>query len=283
MTTVRTSLPVLLTLALTLGCDSGTKDAKPAAAAKTADAKTADAKADDATPPDATKAPTNPHASPHAPSNPHANMPPMMGAPPKQAGPPRDITPSGETSSEDLLGLGLAVPTEWEKGTPSNPMRVAQWVLPGPGGDGELVVFRFAGGGGGIQANLDRWKGQFTPPEGKTIDDVSTTKEIEGTGGLKTTLVDVTGTFASGMPGGPATPQSDSRMLAAIVEGSGDPFYFKAVGPKATIDLWAAPYDTMIASFAPTKADAAAGGDATADAPADGDAKAAAPQADGEG
>jgi hypothetical protein len=130
-------------------------------------------------------------------------------------------------------------------------MRVAQWVLPGPGGDAELVVFRFPGGGGGIEQNVARWKGQFQPPEGKSIDDVTVTKTIEGAL-VKTTLVDVSGTYvAAVMPGADETHNdADQRMIAAIVEGSGDPFYFKAVGPRATMDLWAPAFETMAKGFA---------------------------------
>ena len=54
----------------------------------------------------------------------------------------------------------------------ASPMRVAQFVVPGPGGDAEMGVFRFAGGAGGVDANIARWKGQFVPPEGKTVDDI---------------------------------------------------------------------------------------------------------------
>ena len=245
MITSRCTLPALLTLALVGACDS--KDAKPpakpapaAAAAKAGDAKT---------PPHGG---ANPHgaAPPHAAANPHGGgMPPM--AKKKPMGPPRDVTPSGEVTAETVPGLKFSVPKEWEKGTPSNSMRVAQWILPGPGGDAELVVFRFPGGAGGIEANLTRWKGQFTPPEGKTIDDVTTTKNVEGEG-VKTTQVDVTGTYVAAMTPGSEDKHNEagSRMLAAIVEGSGDPFFFKVVGPKATMDVWAAPFDTMVTTFA---------------------------------
>ncbi|MCB9713275.1 MAG: hypothetical protein H6712_05430 [Myxococcales bacterium] len=291
MKTARPALPLMLALALASACDSGTKDSKPAPVAQ----------APATTPADDAKAPTpshgdpstNPHGapSPHAAPNPHANMPPMMGAPPKPAGPPREITPSGEVAAETLTGLAFAVPKEWEKGAPSNRMRLAQWVLPGPGGDAELVVFRFPGGAGGIEANLTRWKGQFTPPEGKTIDDVSTTKEVQGEG-LKTTLVDVSGTYVAAMtPGAEAKHDDpDTRMLAAIVEGIGDPFYFKAVGPKATMDLWAEPFAAMIGTFAASgggtgaaaSGGGAAGAEAAGGAPAGGaEAKAGDAGADG--
>lgn len=251
MSILRSSVPFALALSLTVACDSGAKDSKPAQVPKTA-AKSDSAPAAD---PHGAPAAANPHgAPPMAGANPHGGMPPMMGGmggmAPKPAGPPRDITPGGEVVAETLPGLQFSVPSEWEKGTPTSSMRLAQWVLPGPGGDAELVVYRFQGGAGTIEANLTRWKKQFQAPEGKTIDDVSTTKEITGNG-LTTSLVDVHGTYVAAVSPGAEEKHDDAgaRMLAAIVSGSGDPFYFKAVGPKATMDLWAAPYDTMIASF----------------------------------
>lgn len=275
MTPIRCTLSLLLAASLASACDnsSGTKDAAPAKA-DAKQAKGADAK--DGAPADA-KDPhaANPHAAnPHA-ANPHAGMPPMMGAPSAPKGPPRDVTPSGQTVAETLQGLSLSVPSEWEKGTPTNSMRVAQWVLPGPGGDAELVVFRFPGGGGGIEENVARWKGQFQAPEGKTIDDVTQTKTVE-VGGLKTTLVDVSGTYVAAVTPGAEEKHNDAnqRMLAAIVEGSGDPFYFKAVGPQATMDLWASAFEAMANGFAAAGDAAKATGEAAAAVGAD--AKAAA-------
>lgn len=232
----------LVSALLLFACD----DSKQPAAPAKADAKTTPAPADAKTTAHDAK---DPHAGLGA--NPHAGMPPMMGgaAPPK--GPPRDITPSGEVTDSDLRGLSLAAPKEWESQPPRSSMRVAQWVIPGPGGDGELVVTRFPGGGGGIEANVARWKSQFQPPEGKSIDDVTKVDTIEGKGGLKTTVVDVSGRFvAAVVPGAEEKhDEADYRMLAAIVEGHGDPYYFKLVGPQKTIDLWADPFRAMIDTF----------------------------------
>lgn len=269
---------IAFALVLATGCDSGKSgEGKPAGAqAATPQAKDAPANPHGAAP-GAPGAAANPHGAmpmpgapgPHggAGAAPHG-MPPMM-APKAPAGPPRDITPSGELAAQTLPGLAFSVPKEWEKGTPSNSMRQGQWVLPGPGGDAELVVFRFPDRAGTVEANINRWKGQFTPPEGKTIDEATTTKEIAGPDGLSTTLVDVSGTFvAATQPGGDQKHNDPGRrMLAAIVSGSGAPFYFKAVGPKATMDLWAPAYDAMVASFA--KGEAAPAGDKPAgDTPA---------------
>ena len=36
--------------------------------------------------------------------------------------------------------------------------------------DAEMYVFYFKGSGGDAKANIDRWKGQFTAPEGKKVE-----------------------------------------------------------------------------------------------------------------
>ncbi|MCR9165084.1 MAG: hypothetical protein ACE37F_21570 [Nannocystaceae bacterium] len=245
-----------LSLALSLAACDGEKKAAPNAAADSKAPATkapADAKATPQAHGGGT--PANPHGAapgnPHggaAPSNPHAGM--KAGAPkPAEPGPPRDVTPSGEVTQETLAEFKVAVPKEWEKGQPSGMMRMAQWVVPGPGGDAELVVYRFKGGAGGVDANMARWKGQFTAPEGKSIDDLA--KQDEKTvGALTLHTLDVTGHYTAAMMPGASEKHDkpDHRMLAAIVEGSGDPLFFKATGPAKTLEVWAEPWGTMLGS-----------------------------------
>ena len=71
-------------------------------------------------------------------------------------------TPEGfdQTTIGDIA---FAVPAGWEQQDPTSGMRVAQWSMPADGGDaGEMVLFRFPGGGGTTSANIERWKAQFT-------------------------------------------------------------------------------------------------------------------------
>src|SRR4051812_41425 len=77
----------------------------------------------------------------------------------------------------EVDGMRSAAPAAWKEEPPANRMRYAQFKIPGPGGDGELVIFK--GLGGGAKSNVDRWKKQFTPPTGKTIDDVSKVEEMK--------------------------------------------------------------------------------------------------------
>ena len=198
----------------------------------------------------------NPHgANPHA-ANPHGANPPGTGrviptAQPK-ASEPVEITPDGKTTKVELMGLSFAVPSQWERQPPANRMRIDQYDVPGPAGGASLGVFRFPGGGGSTTANIDRWVGQFDQPDGRPSKEVAKieTKEV---GGLSVTTVSVTGTYKGSMSmrGQPsATAQENAQLLAAIVAGSGDPYFFKLSGPQKTVEVWTEQWAALAGSFA---------------------------------
>jgi hypothetical protein len=143
-------------------------------------------------------------------------------------------TPVGGGGAAPAAAGSIAwdLPAGWQEETPSSGMRMAQASIPGPGGPAQLVVFFFGpGGGGGGETNLDRWVGQMEVAPG-----TEPTRESFDAHGYRVTLLDVAGTLQpSGMGMGPSTPQPDSRMLAAVVEGPGGPWFFKATGPDTTL------------------------------------------------
>lgn len=114
-------------------------------------------------------------------------------------------------------------------------------------GDAECVVNFFgADQGGPVEANMTRWKGQFTlngaPAPGKTA-----TRTIHG---LTVNTLDITGTYA-GMGGpmmAPLPAQSNTRMLAAIVEGPGGKIFVKFTGPVRTVTTNAAKFEELLNS-----------------------------------
>jgi len=123
-------------------------------------------------------------------------------------------------------------PAEWESIPVSSPMRKAQLKIPGKDGaaSADLTFFHFgAGQGGDVQSNAQRWLAQFKSDEGASKVE---TKEIEGT---KVTFVSTTGTFQSGMPGGPTTAMPDYQLLGAILESPEGAVFAKLTGPKATV------------------------------------------------
>ena len=74
-------------------------------------------------------------------------------------------------------------------------------------------------GGRSVEANLDRWKSQFTQG-GKPAVAAVQKKTIHG---VSVTAVDLSGTYmaSGGMATSATKPQNDYRMLAAIAEGPG--------------------------------------------------------------
>lgn len=116
--------------------------------------------------------------------------------------------------------------------------------------DGRLTIM---GAGGSIEANIERWKGQFVQPDGSDTADKTKVAKKE-IGGQTVNLVDISGTFmdAVGGPfsGKPKVERKNYRMLAAIIETKKDGNYFvKFYGPKATIDKNAKHFKNMIMSL----------------------------------
>ena len=121
----------------------------------------------------------------------------------------------------------------------------------GDGADGELVVFYFGPGqGGSVEANIDRWVGQFGQPDGSSSKDKAKTTKSEASG-MTVTFVDLVGTYqAPIMPGAPEHHNSPGyRLQAAVVETPGGPWFFKLVGPEKTIDKWAESFNLFIKSI----------------------------------
>jgi gluconolactonase len=81
----------------------------------------------------------------------------------------KDETPAAkETKIEDIT---LKIPASWKSEPPANKLRLAQYKIPAAEGDEhptELVISSFPGGGGGVDANLKRWVGQFSA-EGRKV------------------------------------------------------------------------------------------------------------------
>ena len=158
---------------------------------------------------------------------------------------------SGSVVEKSFGPIKAKVPTEWTEQTPSSSMRKAQYALPkvsGDGEDGELAVFYFGQGqGGSVEANIERWIGQISQPDGSSSKDKAKTNKKE-IGGMAVTLVDVSGTYSAGMMSN-APPRQAYRMLAAVAETTDGPWFFKLTGPEKTIAKWSSGFDQFIASF----------------------------------
>lgn len=150
------------------------------------------------------------------------------------------LMPDLPPTTGPAVKLIYTAPDTWQQEPVRGPLRVDQYRLPrapGDAEDAELTVFG-SNIGGGVEANVQFWRGQFSLPDGQPIPDVAVVRQTIEVNELTITLVDIAGRFQprAMMPGAPApAPQDGYRMLGVIVETPGGPWYFKAVGPAETI------------------------------------------------
>lgn len=146
------------------------------------------------------------------------------------------------------IGVTWAEPSAWKKVPPSSPMRNASYEVPPAGADKEpadLGVFYFGPDkGGAAEKNVQRWIEQF---EG--IDPAKVERSERKANGLTQRIVEIpSGTYKSGMPGGPTTPKPDYALVGAIVETPVGSHFFKLVGPKATVAQAKKPFFELLDS-----------------------------------
>src|SRR5262249_14609578 len=113
----------------------------------------------------------------------------------------------------ELGGLKSQAPESWKQKEITTPNRVLHFIIPKDKDDkydGELIVFFFEGGGGGVKANIERWKGMIAPPEGKKIDDVAKVDEVK-IGDAKATVLDAQGTYTYKMRPFDANEKGEKR------------------------------------------------------------------------
>ena len=154
----------------------------------------------------------------------------------------------GQASERQALGpLSAVAPKGWVAQQPSSSMRVAQYGLSGPAGEATLGIFFFGPGqGGSVEANIERWFGQFKQEDGQPAQGRRWTRQV---GDIAITGVDVSGTFSGGMGMGNAEPQTGYRMLGAIAVHRSGTVFFKMTGPAQTVEQWAASFDEFLGSL----------------------------------
>jgi hypothetical protein len=171
-------------------------------------------------------------------------------APPasRPAEPPshRDVA-APETRSE-LGPFTLVIPHDWVAKPFTSTMRVADFTV---GSDAELIVYYFGeSGAGSVDANVDRWLGQFTEADGSSPRAAAKIEQAK-LAGQDATIVAVSGHYVAGaMPGSQAVDIPDAALLAAIVASPSGPYYWRLVGAKATVVANESKFRAMLASLA---------------------------------
>ena len=160
------------------------------------------------------------------------------------------LTCSAVLFAETVAGLKWTPPAGW-KSSGSTSMRAATYPVAPAAGDrdgAECAVYFFGvGQGGSIQANIDRWEGQFKAQGGKPAPAKVAKINIHG---LPVTTIDVSGEY-SGMAGSGASSVlvMDYRLLGAIIEGPGGNVFIKFTGPAKTVARNQPKFQQLLDSF----------------------------------
>jgi len=146
----------------------------------------------------------------------------------------------------EIDDLKNTTPATWKEEKASK-MRYMQFRLAKVGDDkddAEIVIFK--GLGGSAEQNIERWKGQFLPPQGKTIAEASKVDKVK-LGKNEGMYLDVSGTYlfkvAPFDPNGKTDKKENYRMLAIQFEGPKDIYHIKLTGPAKTVESYKKGFD----------------------------------------
>lgn len=145
-----------------------------------------------------------------------------------------------ESAPNEKQAITWSKPAAWQEAPNPNSMRLATYLTPD---QAELAVSR---AGGALDANIDRWAGQFGE-EGKS----KLARETRKVEGIEVTIVTTSGSSYAGMSG-EVKQGEEMALLAAIVpspDGSDQAYFFKMTGPKKSVDSARKDFDGLIGSI----------------------------------
>ncbi len=134
--------------------------------------------------------------------------------------------------------LNFSVPGTWKKKIPAVNMIESEFEIPNVEGEDLPGRMTIMGAGGSVDANIDRWIGQFKQPDDSSTKD-KTKIEKKKIADHDVNIVTISGTYLDGgmRPLGPKTEREDYVMLAAIVEmPDGGLYFIKSYGGKKTME-----------------------------------------------
>jgi hypothetical protein len=149
--------------------------------------------------------------------------------------------------------LQLTAPETWQRKKPQNNVIQFEFAVDPVGDDEKPGRVTISGAGGSVDANIDRWLGQFIQPDGSESKKAAKIEEKK-VAGQAVHLVDISGTYKDqpGGPfsGGPIVERKGYRMFAAIIVTKDLGNYFlKFYGPERTVADNRVAFDKMVESL----------------------------------
>jgi hypothetical protein len=123
-------------------------------------------------------------------------------------------------------GFKFTAPADWIELPPKTMFNLGEFTVPGEEGPARLTI---SSARGGIEANLDRWRGQFV----RGPNDSEPRESSISFDGNQATLLELQGTFADSLSGNET--RKNARMLGVAVALPGTDFFIKMTGPGKTV------------------------------------------------
>ena len=143
----------------------------------------------------------------------------------------------GQANTVTLLDYRTTVPAGWATRPPGSSMRLAEYTIADATGatGAEVIVYFFGKGqGGNVEANLTRWKAQFSTPDGSPVPETITR---DTSGAFPITFAEYRGTYARGIGAGSAPDQAkpNQALIAGIAETPRGTLFIQLFGPAANV------------------------------------------------
>ncbi|TWU20104.1 hypothetical protein Pla52o_46180 [Novipirellula galeiformis] len=158
---------------------------------------------------------------------------------------------NAEAKTVDVFGEGeLKVPSQFQATKPQSGIIEHEFVAKSTENEKATARVTFMAAGGDIQANIGRWKGQFSGGAA----DAQKSEEMK-VGKWNVHIVDVSGKFQERMGGGPffggKTVERENYAMtgAIIVHPEGRKYFVKMVGPAEVVSENRAAFVQMIKSI----------------------------------
>ena len=123
----------------------------------------------------------------------------------------------------------LRIPAGWRRRPPGSSFRLAEFAVPGQAGSGEgyAVIYVFKpGAGSGIEANLERWRRQFSDGPPAQIEDFAEA-------GRALPLFEAEGTFLAGPSGGAKRRVPGHAFIGGILQSAAGRVFVRFIAPIA--------------------------------------------------
>ena len=148
--------------------------------------------------------------------------------------------------------LSSTTPADWKSEKPINRLRSHQFRLPAAKDSKDAEIYIFPDLTKTVEENFARYREQFIPPEGKTVDDIARVAKIE-VGKSKISILDVQGTWIYKErpfdPKSKTEERANSRVIFVIFTTDDGNYLIRLSGPAPTVTQHAKPFYDWIKAF----------------------------------